>query len=91
MVLSSGLKQEKQEASKGLNLILKEQNEHRKKSGLNSDQYLVPAVSQVDTEDTHPMEDKLHGSQEVIQHCRLPKIRGQRPSSRQKLRLLHFL
>lgn len=35
--------------------------------------YLVPAVSQVDPQDTHAVKDKLHGSQEVIQHCRLPK------------------
>lgn len=34
---------------------------------------LVPAVGQVDPEDTHAMEDKLHGGQEVIQHCRLPR------------------
>lgn len=33
--------------------------------------YLVPAVSQVDAEDAHAVEDKLHGGQEVIQHCRL--------------------
>lgn len=33
--------------------------------------YLVPAVSQVDPQDTHAMKDELHGGQEVIQHGRL--------------------
>lgn len=36
--------------------------------------YLVPAVSQVNAEDTHAMEDKLHGGQEIIQHGRLQKV-----------------
>lgn len=43
--------------------------------------YLVPAVRQVDPEDTHAMENKLHGGQEVIQYCRLPKDKGQGSSS----------
>lgn len=36
--------------------------------------YLVPAVGQVNAEDTHAMEDELHGGQEIIQHGRLQKI-----------------
>lgn len=43
--------------------------------------YLVPAVGQVDPEDAHAVEDKLHGGQEVIQHSRLPKGKCQRLSS----------
>lgn len=45
---------------------------------LSSNVYLVPAVSQVDAEDAHSMQDELHGSQQVVQHCRLPETRGQR-------------
>ena len=40
--------------------------------------YLVPVVSQVDPEDSHAVEDKLHGGQEVIQHCRLPNTKDHR-------------
>lgn len=36
-------------------------------------EYLVSVVSQVDAEGAHAMEDKFHGGQEVIEHCRLPK------------------
>lgn len=43
--------------------------------------YLVPVVSQVDPEDTHAVEDKLHGGQEVIQHCRLQTMKVHRLSS----------
>lgn len=43
--------------------------------------YLVPAVSQVDPQDTHAMKDELHGGQEVIQHCGLPNNKVQRSSS----------
>lgn len=44
-------------------------------------EYLVSVVSQVDAEGAHAMEDKLHGGQEVIEHCRLPKSTEQRSSS----------
>lgn len=40
-------------------------------------EYLVSVVSQVDAEGAHAMEDKFHGGQEVIEHCRLPKSTGQ--------------
>lgn len=53
----------------------------RQRSGDLQTDYLVPAVSQVDPQDTHAMKDKLHGGQEVIQHCRLPNNKVQRSSS----------
>ena len=40
--------------------------------------YLVPVVSQVDPEDSHAVEDKLHGGQQVVQHRRLPNTKVHR-------------
>lgn len=53
--------------------------EQRRENGVNV--YLVPAVSQVDVEETHPMEDKLHGSQEVIQNRWLQRSKFKRKKS----------
>lgn len=37
--------------------------------------YLVPIDGQVDSEDAHAVEDKLHRGHEIVQHCRLPKTK----------------